>query len=89
MLSDGALVIPGRDPETLAPLDFFFIVFAEKASALAYQDEALRLHTLAARHTIDVRKGYNPPSPERKMNVGDVNQISQSYTLVPPTNSYC
>ena len=85
VLSDGALVIPGRDPETLAPLDFFFIVFAEKASALAYQEEALRLHKLAARHTIDVCKGYNPLSPERKMNGGDVNQTLQSYTLVPPT----
>ncbi|KAI9787999.1 MAG: hypothetical protein M1816_007303 [Peltula sp. TS41687] len=78
-------IIPGRDPETLTPLGFYFLLFASYSSAITYRNEALRLHRLAQKHTPRSLQSPIPPPPGYIVDGEDVYAALQSYTLLPPS----
>ncbi|KAI9887632.1 MAG: hypothetical protein M1823_000496 [Watsoniomyces obsoletus] len=80
-------VIPGRDPDTLAPLGFYYLLFKSARSARAYQTEVSRLHALALKQTPQTTEGPIAVPPGFKIDGEDIHQALQSYTLIPPSQS--
>ena len=79
------LVIPGRDPDTLTPLGNYFLLFASYSSAIAYRNEASRLHWLARKFTPTSLTSPIPPPPGYVVDGEDIHAALQSYTLLPPS----
>ena len=76
-------VIPGRDPLSLERMPFYFILFEDPASALAYQKNVSRLHKLSALHQAsDI---FSPVlAPAGFIEDGeDINRATSSYNLLP------
>lgn len=79
------VVIPGRDPETLTPLGFYYLVFASYASATAYHNEVSRLHWIAQKYTPRSLQSPIPIPPGYIVDGEDIHAALQSYTLLPPS----
>lgn len=80
-------VIPGRDPHTLQPLEHYFLLFPNPASARAYQDHAGRIHRMAKRHTPTSITSPLPPTRGMLISGEDVYTLLQGYTLCPPSQT--
>ncbi|KAF2473081.1 uncharacterized protein BDR25DRAFT_302097 [Lindgomyces ingoldianus] len=78
-------IIPGRDPLTLERLPFYFLLFKSPESALAYQNNAARLHKLAGLHQSTSIFSAIPP-PQGFLEDGeDISAALSSYLLAPAT----
>lgn len=76
-------VIPGRDPISLERLPFYYIVFRSPEAALAYQNNASRLHKLCQLHQPKSIFSAIPP-PRGFMEDGeDLGLLTSSYLLKP------
>lgn len=82
-----APVIPGRDPQTLSPLGFYYLVFSSASSAKTFRDHVMRLHLLARTHTPRSLNAPIPPPPGYLINGEDVYASLQTYALVPPSQT--
>ncbi|KAI9817361.1 MAG: hypothetical protein M1832_004667 [Thelocarpon impressellum] len=80
-------VIPGRDPNTLSPLGFYYILFSTPSSAHAYRDHVLRLHRLSRTYTPHSLQSPIAPPPGYLIDGEDVHTLLQSYNLVPPSQN--
>jgi hypothetical protein len=81
--SDFYKVIPGRDPLSLERLPFYYLLFKTSEAALAYQNNAARLHKLNSRHQTSSIFSAIPP-PQGFLEDGeDVNAALSSYNLLP------
>lgn len=78
-------IIPGRDPISLERLPFYYLLFKTPGAALAYQENAARLHKLARLHTPGDAFSAIPPTPGLLEDGEDLHAAVHSYTLVPPT----
>ncbi|KAF1352210.1 hypothetical protein BDV97DRAFT_397251 [Delphinella strobiligena] len=76
-------VIPGRDTSTLERQNFYFILFNAPVSAFAYQTHVTRLHKLAQSQTPTSLLSPVPPPPGYLVNGEDIDNMIQSYSLVP------
>ncbi|KAF2733073.1 hypothetical protein EJ04DRAFT_469119 [Polyplosphaeria fusca] len=77
-------IIPGRDPLSLERLPFYYLLFKTRESALAYQNNAARLHKLCSLHrpsnilsAVPLPKGYVEDGE-------DITAATSSYVLAPP-----
>ncbi|RAR05294.1 hypothetical protein DDE82_004041 [Stemphylium lycopersici] len=81
--SDFYKVIPGRDPLSLERLPFYYLLFKTSEAALAYQNNAARLHKLNSRHQTSSIFSAIPP-PQGFLEDGeDINAALSSYNLLP------
>ncbi|KAI1344959.1 hypothetical protein F5Y15DRAFT_12909 [Xylariaceae sp. FL0016] len=87
-------VIQARDPDTLAPLDHYFILFDSPTSATAYRDEVQRLWSLGKQHIPGAhhKKDKSPhrrPVPEGLLTSQgeDVATLLRGFTLLPPSQT--
>ncbi|KAI1409088.1 hypothetical protein F5Y13DRAFT_94916 [Hypoxylon sp. FL1857] len=90
-----ARVIQARDPDTLAPLGHYFVLFDSSAAAVAYRDEVERLWQLGKTH---VPGAHHKKDSERRIPVPrglatdekgrDVAALIKAFTLVPPSQRY-
>ncbi|KAI1093621.1 hypothetical protein F5B19DRAFT_113746 [Rostrohypoxylon terebratum] len=82
-------VIQARDPDTLRPLGRYFILFDSPEAALAYQDEADRLWSLARQHAHSSAPGKRwnkapvPPGLWKDEKGRDVATRIKGFTLAP------
>lgn len=76
-------VIPGRDTSTLERQNFYFILFSAPVSAFAYQTHVTRLHKLAQSQTPTSLLSPVPPPPGYLVGGEDIDNMIQSYSLVP------
>jgi hypothetical protein len=76
-------IIPGRDPLSLERMPFYYILFRDSESALAYQKNASRLHKLSALHQpANILSAV--PAPKGFLEDGeDINAAVSSYNLLP------
>jgi hypothetical protein len=76
-------IIPGRDPLSLERMPFYYILFKDSDSALAYQRNASRLHKLSALHQpANILSAV--PAPKGFLEDGeDINAAVSSYNLLP------
>lgn len=85
-------VIQARDPDTLAPLGHYFVLFDSRAAAAAYKSEVEALWQLSKKHMPDAQPGkYDVPVPQgllRTDNGQDVAVAIRSFTLVPPSQKW-
>jgi hypothetical protein len=81
------LVIPGRDPETLEPRGYYFLIFPNQAHALAYRQNATHLHNAAYTHTPKNIESQIAPPPGVTINGEDIHTQIKHYTLKPPVQS--
>jgi hypothetical protein len=80
-------VIPGRDPLSLERLPFYYLLFNSPQSAYAYQNNATRLHKLAALHqTTNILSAIPPPKGFLE-DGEDIHKATSSYVLKPPEHS--
>ncbi|KAF2027393.1 hypothetical protein EK21DRAFT_72071 [Setomelanomma holmii] len=80
---DFVKVIPGRDPLSLERLPFYYLLFESPASAHAYQNNATRIHKLAALHQPSSILSAIPPPTGFLEGGEDVGALSASYVLKP------
>lgn len=76
-------IIPGRDPLSLERLPFYYILFKDAESALAYQKNASRLHKLSALHQPSSIFSAIPPPKGFLEDGEDLNRAISSYNLLP------
>ncbi|CAI6340629.1 unnamed protein product [Periconia digitata] len=76
-------VIPGRDPISLERLPFYYIVFRTPEAALAYQNNASRLHKLCQLHQPSSILSAIPPPRGFIENGEDLGLVTSSYLLKP------
>ncbi|KAI0843163.1 hypothetical protein F5Y06DRAFT_82105 [Hypoxylon sp. FL0890] len=88
-------VIPARDPDTLAPLGHYFILFVSETAAIAYKNEVERLWELGktyvpgAHHKKDAfRRIPFPPGLRTDERGKDIAAAMKGFTLVPPSQRY-
>jgi hypothetical protein len=76
-------IIPGRDPLSLERLPFYYLLFKSSESANAYQNNATRLHKLAALHrSSSILSAI--PAPKGFLEDGeDIGAVTSSYLLKP------
>lgn len=82
-LSGITKVIPGRDPQTLEHLGYYYILFSSNAAARAYQDEVVRRHILANKHTPSAIDSPLAPPPGFIKDGEDLHAVIESFTLIP------
>ncbi|KAI1304479.1 hypothetical protein F5Y03DRAFT_170864 [Xylaria venustula] len=87
-------VIQARDPDTLEPKGYYFILFDTDEAAAAYKDRAEHLWQLGKAHVPGAHHGrahmQQQPLPRglrRTLQGEDVAQLIASFTLVPPSQS--
>ncbi|KAI9832716.1 MAG: hypothetical protein M1826_001274 [Phylliscum demangeonii] len=90
-------IISGRDPDSLLPLGFYFLLFSSYDSAQAYRSHAAHLHALARKYTPRTFDSPLPPPPGYTVAVDedgaeagreqDVHAALQAYTLMPPSQT--
>ncbi|KAF2281543.1 uncharacterized protein EI97DRAFT_463853 [Westerdykella ornata] len=76
-------IIPGRDPLTLERLPFYYLLFKSPESALAYQNNAARLHKLAGLHEPSSIHSAIPPPKGMLEDGEDLNKVLSTYFLKP------
>jgi hypothetical protein len=76
-------VIPGRDPLTLERLPFYYLLFKSPESALAYQNNAVRLHKLSGLHQPSSIFSAIPPPRGFLEDGEDLDKVMSSYLLKP------
>ncbi|CAO2658263.1 Nn.00g059860.m01.CDS01 [Neocucurbitaria sp. VM-36] len=76
-------VIPGRDPLSLERLPFYYILFRDPESALAYQKNASRLHKLRRLHQPSNILSAIPPPKGFLEDGEDLNYVTSLYNLSP------
>jgi hypothetical protein len=76
-------IIPGRDPLSLERLPFYYLLFKTPESALAYQNNATRIHKLAALHQPSSILSAIPPPKGFLEDGEDISAIRASYVLKP------
>ncbi|PVI04877.1 hypothetical protein DM02DRAFT_517822 [Periconia macrospinosa] len=76
-------VIPGRDPISLERLPFYYIVFRNPEAALAYQNNASRLHKLCQLHQPSSIFSAIPPPRGFLEDGEDLGLVTSSYLLKP------
>ncbi|KAF1948048.1 hypothetical protein EJ02DRAFT_449520 [Clathrospora elynae] len=76
-------IIPGRDPLSLERMPFYYILFKDAESALAYQKNASRIHKLSALHQPANIFSAIPPPRGFLEDGEDITAITSSYNLVP------
>lgn len=76
-------IIPGRDPLTLERLPFYYLLFKSPESALAYQNNAARLHKLSALHQRSSIFSAIPPPVGFVEDGEDLNKAMSTYFLKP------
>ncbi|KAF2190981.1 hypothetical protein K469DRAFT_361013 [Zopfia rhizophila CBS 207.26] len=76
-------IIPGRDPVSLERLPFYYLLFWTPASALAYQNNAARLHKLTALHQPSSIFSAIPPPKGFLEDGEDINAAMSNYVLKP------
>ncbi|OAL43618.1 hypothetical protein IQ07DRAFT_523767 [Pyrenochaeta sp. DS3sAY3a] len=76
-------IIPGRDPLSLERMPFYYILFKDPESALAYQKNASRLHKLSALHQPSNIFSAIPPPKGFLEDGEDLNKATSSYNLLP------
>lgn len=76
-------VIPGRDPLSLERLPFYYLLFKSPESALAYQNNAARLHKLSGLHQPSSIFSAIPPPKGFLEDGEDLNAVLSSYLLKP------
>ncbi|KAI0136041.1 hypothetical protein F4776DRAFT_117530 [Hypoxylon sp. NC0597] len=89
-------VIQARDPDTLAPLGHYFVLFNSAVAAVAYRDEVERLWQLGKTYVPGAH--HSKKGSERTMPVPeglladerglDVAAAVKGFTLVPPSQRY-
>ncbi|KAI9848229.1 MAG: hypothetical protein M1838_000617 [Thelocarpon superellum] len=80
-------VITGRDPQTLTPLGFYYLLFASPSSAKAYRDRVMYLHRIARTYTPQSLESPLPPPPGYMIDGEDAHALLHSYNLVPPSQN--
>ncbi|KAH8732153.1 hypothetical protein GQ44DRAFT_697171 [Phaeosphaeriaceae sp. PMI808] len=76
-------IFPGRDPISLERLPFYYLLFETLESARAYQNNAARLHKLAALHRPSSILSAMP-APRGFLEDGeDIDAVTSSYLLKP------
>lgn len=81
-------VIPGRDPLSLERLPFYYLLFESPESAYAYQNNAARLHKLAALHQPSSIFSAIPPPKGFLEDGEDINAVTSSYLLRPTGHAF-
>lgn len=81
--SNKMAVIPGRDPQTLEPQGYYFILFSTDAAARAYRHQMIRLHNVLRTHNKDSIMPSVPPPPGFVREGDDIHAIMQAYTIIP------
>ena len=76
-------IIPGRDPLSLERMPFYYILFRDPESALAYQKNASRLHKLSALHQPSNIFSAIPPPKGFLEDGEDLNKATSLYNLLP------
>ena len=76
-------VIPGRDPLSLERMPFYYILFKDAESALAYQKNVSRIHKLSALHQPSNIFSAIPPPKGFLEDGEDINTITSWYNLLP------
>jgi hypothetical protein len=76
-------IIPGRDPLSLERMPFYYILFKDAESALAYQKNVSRLHKLSALHQPANIFSAIPPPKGFLEDGEDITALVQSYNLLP------
>ncbi|KAL6702774.1 hypothetical protein ACN47E_000958 [Coniothyrium glycines] len=76
-------IIPGRDPLSLSRMPFYYILFRNPESALAYQKNVSRIHKLSRLHgPSNILSAV--PAPKGFLEDGeDISSITSSYNLLP------
>ena len=76
-------VVPARDPTTLEPLGYYFILFTNESAARAYLDNMIRLHRIA-RTSGSMRDPFLPSAQRYLLRTGEnLKQILKSFSLIP------
>lgn len=76
-------IIPGRDLATLAQLNFYYLLFANKISAFSYQGHATRIFRMAATQTPSSLWSPLAPPPGYMIDGIDAHAAIESFSLVP------
>jgi hypothetical protein len=76
-------IIPGRDPLSMERLPFYYILFKDPESALAYQKNVSRIHKLNALHQPSSIFSAIPPPKGFLEDGEDVSKLVSSYNLLP------
>lgn len=76
-------IIPGRDPLSLERLPFYYLLFKSPESALAYQNNVVRLHKLSQLHQPSNIFSAIPPPKGFLEDGEDINLATSSYLLKP------
>lgn len=75
-------MIPSRDNKTLEPLGTYFLLFNSDATARAYLDQTMRLHTLTKLHR--KQKEAQFPLPPGYLKEGeDLETLLKGFSLIP------
>ncbi|PSN67441.1 hypothetical protein BS50DRAFT_493815 [Corynespora cassiicola Philippines] len=80
-------VIPGRDPLSLERLPFYYLLFRNLESALAYQNNAARLHKLSTLHQPSNLFSAVAPPKGFLEDGEDVHAATSSYVLKPTSTA--
>lgn len=76
-------IIPGRDPLSMERMPFYYLLFKSPEAALAYQNNAARLHKLCTRHQSKHMLSA-VPAPKGFLEDGeDIDKAILSYNLAP------
>ena len=75
-------VIPGRDPNTLEALGYYFILFKTASGARAYLERAHTLHKLVKQYTPENLHSVMVPPPGYIIDGEDVYEVIQMFSLV-------
>lgn len=81
----GLVVIPARDPQTLEPAGFYYILFPNPAYARSYQNHVLRLHRMSTTYTPTSVESPLPLQPGLVIEGEDAYTLLQDYALLPPS----
>ena len=80
-------VIPARDPRTLEPAGYYFLLFANPAYARAYQGHVLHLHRVARTYTPTSIESPLPVERGVVIEGEDAYTVLQDYALCPPSQN--
>ncbi|OTB06382.1 hypothetical protein M426DRAFT_319118 [Hypoxylon sp. CI-4A] len=82
-------VVQARDPDTLAALGYYFLLFTSEAAAVSYRDEVERLWQLAREHAhYGTDRGAVPSGLLSTADGRDVAAAIRGFTLVPPSQRH-
>ncbi|CAK4034807.1 Hypothetical predicted protein [Lecanosticta acicola] len=77
--------VPGRDLETLAQTNVYYLLFNSALNAFIYQGHAIRISRLVAIHIPSDVTSPVPPPPAYIRDGLDIRSAIEAYALTPPT----